>query len=38
VPVYCDWFWDTKKIADKASSGLYRVRWGVNGQEHRKSL
>ena len=27
-------FWDTKKIADNASGGRYRVRWAVNGQEH----
>ncbi len=31
-------FWDTKKIADNASGGRYRVRWAVNGQEHCKSF
>ncbi|MGH3181648.1 MAG: tyrosine-type recombinase/integrase [Streptosporangiaceae bacterium] len=30
--------WDTKKIADNASGGRYRVRWAVNGQEHCKSF
>ena len=29
-------FWDTRKIADNASGGRYRVRWAVNGQEHCK--
>jgi integrase len=31
-------FWDTKKIADNASGGRYRVRWAVNGQENCKSF
>jgi hypothetical protein len=31
-------FWDTKKIADNASGGRYRVRSAVNGQEHCKSF
>ena len=31
-------FWDTRKIADNASGGRYRVRWAVNGQEHCKSF
>ena len=31
-------FWDTKKIADNASGGRYRVRWTVNGREHSKSF
>jgi len=31
-------FWDTKKIADNASGGRYRVRWAVDGREHCKSF
>ena len=31
-------FWDTRKIADNASGGRYRVRWAVDGQEHCKSF
>src|ERR1700733_10302806 len=31
-------FWDTRKIADNASGGRYRVRWAVNGQEQCKSF
>jgi hypothetical protein len=31
-------FWDTKKIADNASGGRYRVRWAVNRQERCKSF
>src|SRR6201996_5571832 len=35
---YEDRFWDTKKIADNASGGHYRVRGVVDGQEHYKSF
>jgi integrase len=31
-------FWDTRKIADNASGGRYRVRWAVDGREHCKSF
>ena len=31
-------FWDTRKIADNASGGRYRVRWSVDGREHCKSF
>ena len=31
-------FWETRKIADNASGGRYRVRWAVDGQEHCKSF